>query len=688
MASTQSCGGAPPPPSSCGSGAAEPQEDGLFGAGDLSQKRVLHRNLKFLAASGAFCAVSGLIYLTSTPGTLYHTSYIVVALIGVALGYPLLWNAAKSAARLQLKTEVFISFALITVLLIQSWWYASWVVVVIWLAETLMSWAGLRSRSAIEALLQLVPKQARVVGADGSTTLVPIEKVEVGQVVAVQPGDSMPVDGEVIRGDTTVDQSMLTGESLPVDVEVGDKVFAGTHNLVGAVRVRTTTIANENTVAQIVTMMRKAQADQIPIPKTVDRFIRWFFPLALLLGLVVFAMTGEFVRLAAILLVLAPCAFSAATPLALVSTIGNSSRYGVLVKNSQAIEALPRARVALLDKTGTLTTSTPVLDAVEAVGLPEPELLRLAATAENAVSSHPLARAVIDAAAERGIQVAEPDAAEIVTGNGVVATVSGRRVVVGNERFINRFDHVIPAELEDRARRSMHEGHTLAYVAIDGEVRGFLGFLALPRPAAREVVDGLRRYGFQHLVMLTGDQSRPAQAIADRLGIEVVSEATPEAKLHEVSRWKNDKSHGGTVLMVGDGINDAGGLAAADVGIAMGSTGAEVAAAAADIVVHGDRFSRVLTAAKLARHGLRMIRVNIAFAFVPNTIGLVFATLGLLTPLQAQVVHMSAFFLVVFNSMAVLLYRPKVIHDESVAAVAPTSPATVPTTSDFTTTPA
>jgi heavy metal translocating P-type ATPase len=654
----------PAPANSCGP-ACKPGESSLFSADEMSQRWRLRRNLRYLAAAAVLCAANGLLFQFGGTGTTRAVA-MAIALACVCLGYPLVLSSYRALLRRQLNSEVFITLAMVTVLAIQHWWYASWVVTVMWLGDGLTAWMGLRARSSVEALLKqvLLPRQARVMTADDDTVLVPVESVAVGQVALVQPGETIPVDGRVVSGETAVDQSMLTGESVPVDAGIGDAVYAGTHNLLGTIRVRTETVSEENTVAQIATMMRRAQAQQIPVPRAVDRFIRWFFPLALLGGVVAFAVTGDPSRMAAILLVLAPCAFSAATPLALVATIGNAARYGIIIQNGPVIEALPRARVALLDKTGTLTTSAPVLTVIEPLGIGEDELLALAAAAESAIPSHPLARAVLDAAAGRGLRVRDPRTAEVTGGSGVTASCDGRRVAVGNARFMGRAGLAVPASLEDQARQLRDEGCTLAYVAVDGKVSGFLGFLALPRPAAQSVVDGLRRAGLASIVMLTGDHSRAAEAVAGRLGLEVVSEASPQDKLDEVVRRKEALKQGRhAVLMVGDGINDAGALAAADIGIAMGTTGADVAASAADIVIQGDRLSRVLTAAKIARHGLRMIRVNIAFAFLFNVIGLGLASSGLITPAQGQVIGLASFFSVVFNSVGILAYRPRVIGD-------------------------
>lgn len=644
----------------------EPSENGLFGAADLSQTRLLRRNLRFLISAFTCMTTSGIIFLVAGNGVGWLVA-TTIAMVGLALGYPLFWAALKTIvlARNKLTTEVFITLALIGVLVVHNYWYASWVVFILWVGETLMAWSGRRARSAVEELLNLVPQQARLIGDGNSTDFVPVEQVKVGDVVAVYPGERIPVDGVVVSGETAVDQSMLTGESVPVDREYGDEVFAGTFNLLGAIQVRTRTVAAENTVAQIVELMRGAQRDRLPVQRTVDLFLRWFLPIVLLSCAGTFVLTGSLERVASILLVITPCAFAASTPLALVATIGNAARRGIVIKNGACIEALTRADVALLDKTGTLTTPTPVLAAVEPLADDKDDLLTLAAVAERQ-SGHPLARAVVDAALARGLTVPEPTTFQVASGHGVYAAWNGRSIAVGNERFIAREGLVVPLTLRERARRCEDEGHTLSYVAVDGSIRGYLGFLAMPRHNAHEVVTGLRRFGMRHLVMLTGDRSRPAQAIADRLGLEYLAEMAPQAKLEQVQRWKNQGYH---VVMVGDGINDASALAAADVGIAMGgSAGAEISASAADMVIHGDRLGSVLAAARIARHGVRAIRLNIFFATFYNIVGLFLGLLNFLSPGTAVMFHAASFLSVVINSALVLRYNPKV-QDEPDPAV-------------------
>jgi Cu+-exporting ATPase len=633
---------------------------GLFGEADMSQERLFRRNLSFFTAA-AVCMLSGAAIALWVHVPLWTTVGHVISIVGLALGFPMFWIAIKTVLfeRNKLTTEVFITLALIAVVYERDFWYASWVVFILWLGETLMAWAGRHARNAVEALLKLIPRQARLLTADGEA-MVPVEQVQIGQTVVVRPDERIPVDGEITQGETSVDESMLTGEAVPADHGVGENVFAGTSNLQGTIHIRATTTVADNAVAQIVGLMRQAQRAHIPAKRTVDLFLRWFLPLVLLAAIVAGILTGSMERVATILLVITPCAFSASTPLALIATVGAAARRGLVIKGGASIEASSRAKVVLLDKTGTLTASTPQLATVDAfAGHTDTEVLELAAIAEKH-STHPLARAVGVAAEQRGLIVADPEHFEVASGHGIIATYAGHRLAVGNERFLDRNNIPIPDAVRAQAHHREEAGHTLAYVLREDKIIGLLGFLAQPRPSAAAVIAGLRKLGVRHIVMVTGDRDRPAQAVATQLGIDYHAQATPAAKLEEVQRWKQQ---GQVVAMVGDGINDSTALAAADVGVAMVGAGAEVAALAADIVVHGDHLSRVLTAARLCRRGIRTIQTNIFFATIYNIVGLVLALLGVISPGTAVLFHAASFISVVLNSATVLLYRPKDVSD-------------------------
>ncbi|MBO0807289.1 MAG: cation-translocating P-type ATPase [Actinobacteria bacterium] len=627
---------------------------GLFGEADLSQHRLLRRNLWFLVPAVA-CTLTGAVLGLWFRAEPWATTGHVIDLIGFALGYPMFLAAAKTVLfeRNKLTTEVFITLALIAVLYQRYYWYAAWIVFIMWLGETLMAWAGRHARDAVEALLKLVPRQARLLTPDGAA-LVPVDQVRPGQEVEVRPDERIPVDGVVAQGQTSIDESMLTGESVPADRGSGENVFAGTYNVQGTIRVRATAAAEDNAVARIVALMRQAQRAQIPAKRTVDTFLRWFLPLVLVSTAVTGLLTGSMTRVASILLVITPCAFSASTPLALIATVGAAARRGLIVKNGAAIEALSRASVVLLDKTGTLTAATPQLAAVDACAGTEQEIITLAAIAEKH-STHPLARAVVTAAGERGLAVPDPDRFELAHG-GILADGAGHRLMVGNEPFLRSRGIPVPGSVRSLAARQEEAGHTVAYLVRDGSVGGVLGFLAQPRASAPGVISDFRKLGVREIVMLTGDRDLPARAVAARLGIGYRAQATPEQKLQEVRRFQQD---GRVVAMVGDGINDATALAAADVGVAMVGAGTEVAAMAAGIIVHGDRLARVITAARLCRRGIRTIRLNLFFATSYNIAGLVLALLGVVSPGTAALFHAASFISVVLNSGTVLLYRPQ-----------------------------
>ncbi|HXF74004.1 MAG TPA: heavy metal translocating P-type ATPase [Actinomycetota bacterium] len=488
---------------------------------------------------------------------------------------------------------------------------------------------------AIRTLLGLRPRTARVV-RDGAEVEVPVDEVRVGDEVVVRPGERLPVDGEIVAGTSTIDESMVTGESIPVDKGPGDAVVGGTVNQTGSFRYRATAVGAETVLAQIVRLVREAQASKAPIERLADRVAGVFVPVVMLVAIAAFvawydlgpepALTTALVRAVSVLIIACPCALGLATPLSIMVGTGKGAEHGVLIRSAEALETAHRVRTVVLDKTGTITTGRPALaDVVPAEGFDADAVLRLAASAERA-SEHPLARAVVEGAAERGLQLVEPAGFRSATGMGVRAEVEGRAVVVGRRSLLVE-EGVDPGPLEEAAARLELEGKTAVLVGVDGRPAGVLAVADSPKPEAPRAVAGLRRRGLE-VVMITGDNRRTAEAVARRVGIgRALAEVLPQDKAREVRRLR---SEGRVVAMVGDGINDAPALAEADVGVAIG-TGTDVAIEAADVTLISGDLRGVVTAFDLSRATMRNVKQNLFFAFVYNVVGIPVAA-GVLVP--------------------------------------------------------
>jgi Cu+-exporting ATPase len=489
---------------------------------------------------------------------------------------------------------------------------------------------------AIRRLLGLRPRTARVV-RDGVEREVPVEDVRVGDEIVVRPGERLPVDGEIVEGRSTLDESMVTGESIPVDRGPGDRVVGGTVNQTGSFRYRATAVGEETLLAQIVRMVREAQASKAPIERLADRVAGVFVPVVLLIAIGTFvvwfvvppppALTLALVRAVSVLIIACPCALGLATPLSIMVGTGRGAEHGVLIRSAEALEAARAVRTVVLDKTGTVTTGRPVLTDVVPMGeLPEPELLRQVASAER-VSEHPLAAAIVEGARGRGARLADPADFRSTTGMGVRAVVEGRTVVVGRRAMLEE-EGVDVGPLDGPAARLEHEGRTAILAAVDGRPAGVLAVADEPRPEAAAVVAALRRRGLE-VVLITGDNRRTAQAVAARVGItRALAEVLPQDKAREIRRLR---AEGRSVAMVGDGINDAPALAEADVGIAIGS-GTDVAIEAADVTLMSSDLRGVVTAVDLSRATMRNVEQNLFFAFVYNVLGIPVAA-GALVPL-------------------------------------------------------
>jgi P-type Cu+ transporter len=513
---------------------------------------------------------------------------------------------------------------------------AAVITVLVLLGQVLELRARSQTSSAIKALLDLTPPTARRVRPDGSEEDVPLEAVQVGELVRVRPGERVPVDGVVVEGESVVDESMVTGESIPVEKVPGSRITGGTVNGTGAAVMRAERVGSETVLARIVQMVGDAQRTRAPIQRLADQVSAWFVPTVVgiaVLTLAGWSLWGPEPRLAyglvnavAVLIIACPCALGLATPMSIMVGTGRGALAGVLIKNAEALERLEKIDTLIVDKTGTLTEGKPRLTAVKAAaGHDEASVLRLAASLERG-SEHPLAAAILAGAAERGVAVAAVGEFRSVTGQGVIGQVEGRAVALGNLRLMQASGVTVEALLGD-ADALRGEGQTVMFVAVDGRAAGLVAVADPIKPSTPDALAALRQAGLS-IVMVTGDSRRTAEGVARKLGIDAIEAEVLPGRKSEVVRDLQAK--GRKVAMAGDGVNDAPALAQADVGIAMG-TGTDVAIESAGITLLKGDLRGAVRARRLSRATMRNIRQNLLFAFVYNALGVPVAA-GVLYP--------------------------------------------------------
>jgi P-type Cu+ transporter len=513
---------------------------------------------------------------------------------------------------------------------------AAVIVTLVLLGQVLELRARSRTGAAIRALLGLAPKTARRIEPDGREGDVPLDQVRRGDRLRVRPGEKVPVDGTVVEGRSSVDESMVTGEPMPVEKGAGDRVIGATVNGTGGLVMEAERVGADTLLAQIVQMVAEAQRSRAPIQRLADVVASWFVPTVIAVSIVTFAVWAiwgpspalafALVNAVAVLIIACPCALGLATPMSIMVAAGKGATSGVLFKNAEAIEVLREVDTLVVDKTGTLTRGRPELvSVVPGPGFDEAELLRLAGALERG-SEHPLASAIVAGAGDRGVELPAAEDFAAVTGKGVTGRVSGRRVALGNRALLADLG-VEPGDLAARAEELRGGGQTVMFVAVDGRPAGLLGVADPIKATTPEAIDALHREGLR-IVMLTGDSRTTAERVAAELGIdEVVAEVLPDQKAEAVKRLQRE---GRVVAMAGDGINDAPALAQAEVGIAMG-TGTDVAMESAGVtLVQGD-LRAIVRARRLSRATMRNIKQNLFFAFVYNALGLPIAA-GVLYP--------------------------------------------------------
>ncbi|MBT9137372.1 MAG: Copper-exporting P-type ATPase A [Firmicutes bacterium] len=514
------------------------------------------------------------------------------------------------------------------------------------IGEALESLTLAGTRNAISQLMDLTPPMARIVH-DDHLHEVPVEDVVVGDIVVVYAGERLPVDGLVVDGHSALDQSPITGESLPVDKGPDDKVFSGSMNLSGPISMRATGVGVNSTVGKIIAVVRDAQVKKGPAQKAADRFAGWFTPLVLTVGLVTWIFTGDIIRAVTVLIIACPCALVLATPTAVVASVGNAAKRGALIKGGVTVEKLARITTLVFDKTGTLTLGKPRVTAVQPFGNhTEHEVLRIAATIEQS-SRHPLAQAVTAAAGP--IPLNGADNVKELPGRGMSGEVEGKRVVIGTVRLLEESGVVITPSHRQTATDNQARGWTAVWVARDGQVMGLIALGDTIRPGAKEMLQEIAKSGVHEAVLLTGDNKGAAQHVARELGItRFFAEVLPTEKSDVIAALQKE---GKRVSMVGDGINDGPALAVSDVGIAMGAAGSAIAIDTADIALLGDRLAAIPEVLRLGRRTYGIIQQNIyVFALAVNMIGMAVASLGLMDPIMAALVHNIASIFVVVNS--------------------------------------
>jgi Cd2+/Zn2+-exporting ATPase len=563
------------------------------------------------------------------------------------------WKALRSGT---LDINVLMTVAAIGAGIIGEWGEAAAAMFLFSVAQLLEGLAMGRARRAIAALMRLAPREATV-RRDGQERVVPVESVAVGEHIVVRPGERLPLDGIVVQGHSAVDQSPITGESLPVDKAPGGEVFAGSINGHGGLEVRVTSHAQDTTLSRIMHAVEEAQASRAPSQSFVDRFARVYTPAVVVLAALVAVLppllagaewSTWLYRALALLVIACPCALVISTPVTVVSGLTGAARQGVLIKGGAQLEAAGAVDTVLFDKTGTLTTGHPaVTDVVTLDGITDRQVLRLAAGVERH-SEHPVARAIVHAARQRGLDVPEPERFTALPGRGARAVVEGQPLYIGNSR--------ICAELgtcQDDVHRVIEElertGRTAVLLTTGERALGVMAIADQPRPGARESVTALRRVGVERIVMATGDNQAVAAAVATQLGIgEVRAGLLPADKHRAVNELR---ASGARVAVVGDGVNDAPALAAANVGIAMGAAGTHVALETADIVLMGDDLHQVAATIRRSRRTVRIIKQNIAFSLGIKAVFLALALAGQATLWMAVAADMGASLVVIANGL-------------------------------------
>ncbi|WP_462427249.1 heavy metal translocating P-type ATPase [Fusobacterium varium] len=613
-------------------------------------------------------------FLSSIPMTIIGGIFLgislVCMLIGIELpvnpawipiiisGIPILYGAATDLfCKKTISSELLVSIAIIASITIGEIFAAGEIAFIMAIGEILEDITVNRAKKGISQLIKLSPQQGRKVIKENEKiieNIVPIEEIYKDDILRVLPGETIPVDGKIIFGNSSVDQSIMTGESLPIDKAIDDEVFCGTLNCDGSIDIIATKVGEDSSLQKLIRMVKEAEENKAPMQRIVDKWAGWLVPAALIIAVIAYFLTSDIIRAVTVLVVFCPCALALATPTSIMAAVGQASKHGVLIKSGEALEKMGKVNCVAFDKTGTLTFGKlKISDIITTSSATENELLKLAYSSEKR-SEHPLGKAIVEHGKKQNVEFLEMEDFKMIPGKGIAAKIENNEIYCGNSRFLQEQGIILDENIESILENLRKQGKVSILVGKNRECIGIIALSDTIRPTAKEMVVKLKNMGTR-VVLLTGDHKQTADYFAEEVGIEnVYSELLPAEKVTYIKKLEED---GNKVCMIGDGVNDAPALKTADVGVSMASIGTDIAVEASDIALMGDNIEKIPYLKKLSTATIKTIKFNITASMVINLAAIILSVMGLLNPITGALVHNVGSVLVVLN--AALLYDRK-----------------------------
>ena len=632
--------------------------------------------LRMVIIGGIFLALSLTLMLSgievpvigSRPAFPVDPAWLCVFICGLPIMYNAVYYLIKEKT---ITVAVLITTAMIAAIAIGELFAAGEVAFIMAIGGILEAKTVEKARRGIKKLISLVPEQARKI-TDEKEEMQPIDEIKIGDIVRVLPGEAIPVDGVILSGNTSIDQSIMTGESLPVDKSVGEEVYCGTINRFGSIDIRVTKIGEDSSLQKLIRLVREAEENKAPMQRIVDKWATWLVPIAIVIAIAVFLITHDIIRAVTILVVFCPCSLALATPTSIMAAIGQATKHGVLIKSGEALERMGKVNMIAFDKTGTLTQGKLMVSDVLSFdqNISEDELLKMVASVEVR-SEHPLAKAITAHADEKGLTLFPVSDFQMIPGKGVSAKIKGKieadaeteaetetevmEILCGNETYLRENNISLPEEMDQALKKLRAQGKAIILVSYGEKGIGLVALSDILRDYSRKISSDLKAINTD-TVLLTGDNSKTAEYFAGQTGIEnVYSELLPAQKVERINELQGS---GKKICMVGDGVNDAPALKTAYVGVAMGGMGSDIAVEAADIALMSDKIEKIPYLKRLSVACIRLIRFNISLSMSINFIAIILSTLALLNPVSGALVHNVGSILVTLN--AALLYDRKI----------------------------